>query len=224
MFKINERLDKIQPAEAAFEVTDGLMAFEVITCPDLSAYISKDHPVELIMVCIVSILIMKETWEIPSMKDDPKKWRAVVKCVRKRLTSWCYIIKQAINESSGAPSDAAEGPTDPTNSNAVDILELCHDIKSRHKTVLEKEPDIEMLSRIAFLRHAHAKYSKSTAAMKSSNSKESGFWKYVDKELDTLCQLHNGNNKKISQVLLRILKTDQKLYGSVELPSSKMKH
>ncbi|THH15682.1 hypothetical protein EW146_g4835 [Bondarzewia mesenterica] len=177
-------------------------SFEIIARPSLSAYITKDEPLTLLK----EQLERKSTWGLPKLRDDMVKWRAIVEKARKKLNDRRYELKKAITDSIPHLSNPKDATS--TKTKAQDILILCRIIR---KNSGQKEPSIEMLTCVAFLRHCLCEYERNKRVLDAKD-----FWNHVDAELAKIREMHNDNAVKISKVFKQILENDQTEYGRID--------
>ncbi|KZP03912.1 hypothetical protein FIBSPDRAFT_443328 [Athelia psychrophila] len=215
VLKILEQHEKLQPADSLYVIPESISgyidreSFRIITLPSLIAYFDNDGPLEMLKAQLKS----KDTWGLSTLQDDKPKWDVLMKYSRLKLNTRRYDLKKAIAESVPRPVNPQE-PTGP-KTDALDILVLCRNIQKTYKPAARNILPLELLGRVAFLRHTFGQYEES----KPTTGSKVTYWHYVDAELVKIRAKHSDDVKKISKMFAKILEHDQKIYGSVDLVS-----
>ncbi|TFK32386.1 hypothetical protein BDQ12DRAFT_728741 [Crucibulum laeve] len=210
IFQHIERLELIQPPEAPYVLPDSLKAkiekytFIVLIDPSLPKYLSDDGPLNLVLDFIQKHL----SWGLSSaIMEDPVKLKVIVKAIRDEATNLRNLFKDEVKCS--IEHSASDGSLQP----AINIVKLCKNIVGICSRIASKVwVSLKMAARFAFVRNEYV------AAYAANNSKPGrNFWIRVDQRLERYQKEKNNDEVKISSIFGRILQSDRRIYGSIDV-------
>ncbi|KAF8149036.1 hypothetical protein B0H34DRAFT_863066 [Crassisporium funariophilum] len=211
--KLCEQQENLNPPEVLYVIPKKIetriaqQSPIIIMDPTISAYLSGDVPVNLLL----KLFDMNANWGLDAtIQENKSKLDLIVSRMHKKFTGHRNVMKLTINNSLGRLD-----PTDALGTRHIDVLnivDLCGELVKLHDKKMKLTVTIPMCARVAYLRVVFTE--KRTFSVK--DQQELSYWDDIDADL--ACARQDYPTAKIlSKYFGMILANDCSVYGDANL-------